>query len=94
MRYRLRTLMILLAVSALFLYVGSFLAFQATPHRFDLAKGPQHFLVIFSMNTDLHCAARTFYSLLIASIPGYRHYPTRQEHERLVRFKHRFPAEG
>lgn len=84
-RYRLRTLMILLAVGPL-LYVGSFVAFWANPHEFDLAdpSDPEHYLVIFSMNTDLHCAARTFYWPLIATVPAHRHYPSREEHERLL----------
>jgi hypothetical protein len=52
-----------LPAALLVLYVGSFLAFQAFPHRFSLAhhSDPKHYIVVFSVNTDVHCAARSFY---------------------------------
>ena len=90
MRFRLRTLMIVLAMG-LTLYVSSYAWFWATPFQFDLAHGsdPQHHLVIFSMNTDRHCAFRAFYWPLISTVPGHRYYPNREEHEKLLWFSNR-----
>jgi len=90
MRYRLRTPMIVLALG-MALYVGSYAWFWATPFQFDLAHGsdPQHYLVIFSMNTDRHCAVRAFYWPLICTVPGHRYYPNREEHEKLLWFSNR-----
>jgi hypothetical protein len=70
----------------LLLYVGSFLAFRACPVVFSLAppSDPQHYLVVFSHNTNLHCVARAIFSPLIAAIPGHRRYPSRLQHELLV----------
>jgi hypothetical protein len=89
MRYRLRTLMIVLAIGPA-LYLGSFAWFWATPHRFDLAPAsdPQHYIVIFSVNTDRHCAFRSFYWPLISTVPGHRFYPNREEHEVLMFARH------
>lgn len=73
-------------VASLIFYVSSFLAFRAFPYTFDLVppNEPGHHLVLFSFNTNLHCAARVFYSPLIAMFPGNRYYPTRAEHKLLM----------
>jgi hypothetical protein len=95
MRFRLRTLSVVLFV-VLVVYVGSFLAFRATPYHFDLAppSDPQHNLVLFSRDTGVHCAARAVYWPLIATIPGHRHYPNREQHEMLMRATHMPPGSG
>src|SRR5262245_35296027 len=87
MRLRLHQLLFIVAIGPL-LYVLSFVVFQAFPYTFSLAppQNPQHYLVVFSMNTEVHCAARAFYAPLIWAMPGHRHYPTRAEHERLKAF--------
>ena len=79
-----RTLAVLTA--SLILYVSSFLAFRAFPYKFSLVPEgePGHYLIIFSFNTNLHCAARAFYSPLIATIPGNRLYLTRAQHKQLM----------
>ncbi len=89
MPYRLRTLMIVLALG-LVLYVGSYAWFWANPYRFDLApdSDPQHNLVIFSVDTDRHCAFRSFYWPLISTVPGHRCYPNREQHEVLMFARH------
>ncbi|MFN0022161.1 MAG: hypothetical protein ACKVP0_28260 [Pirellulaceae bacterium] len=77
-----------LAIGAalLILYISSFLAYRALPYTFDLVPPgePGHYLVIFSFNTNLHCAARTIYAPLIATIPGKRYYPVRHEHKLIM----------
>ena len=78
--------MLLFGLATCIFYLGSFLMFRALPYEFDLAhpSDPQHYLVVFSSNTELHCAARSCYWPLIATIPGHRHYPNRQEHQILM----------
>jgi len=67
--------------AALCLYVGSFLLFRAFPHKFSLAHPdtPQHDIVTFTDNVEVHAALRWFYWPLIQVMPGHRFYPTRDE---------------
>lgn len=70
----------------LVLYFGSFLAFWAFPHTFDLAPPghPDRLVVIFSSNERVHCVSRVAYWPLIAIMPP-RCYPTREQHRLLFR---------
>jgi hypothetical protein len=72
------------AITALCLYVGSFLSFRAFPQEFSLAHrdDPQHYVVTFTDNVEVHSALRKFYWPLIQVMPGHRYYPTRDEHQR------------
>src|SRR5262245_4325265 len=72
------------AIAALCLYVGSFLLFRAFPHEFSLAHrdDPQHYVVTFTDNVEVHSALRRFYWTLIQVMPGHRYYPSRDELQR------------
>lgn len=91
MRNKARLIAILLAIH-LALYLGTFAFFRATPTEFSLAhdSDPQHSLVIFSDNTEVHCACRFLFAPLIRWIPGHRWYPDRTEHQLLMRAKGMF----
>lgn len=92
MRNKARLIAILLAIH-LALYLGTFAFFRATATEFSLAPAstPQHNLVFFSENTDVHCAARLFFAPLIRSIPGHCWYPDRTDHQLLMWAKTRSP---
>jgi hypothetical protein len=79
-----RRRVVLVASGALCLYVGSFLLFWAFPREFSLAPpdDPQHYVVTFTDNVEVHSALRRFYWPLIQVMPGRRYYPTRDEHQR------------
>jgi hypothetical protein len=83
------------AIAALCLYVGSFLLFQAFPHEFSLAHrdDPQHYVVTFTDNLEIHSALRRFFWPLIQVMPGHRYYPTREEVQR-VREAHKYWTSG
>src|SRR5256885_1727067 len=51
------------SITALCLYVGSFLLFRAFPQEFSLAHrdDPQHYIVTFADNVEVHSALRKFY---------------------------------
>jgi hypothetical protein len=72
------------AITALCLYVGSFLLFRTFPHEFSLATrdDPQHYVVTFTDNMEVHSALRNYYWPLIQVMPGHRFYPTRDELQR------------
>lgn len=90
-RNKARLIAILLAIHVS-LYVGTFAFFRATATEFSLApaSSPQHNLVLFSENTDVHCACRFLFAPLIWWMPGHRWYPDRAEHQQLMLFKDRF----
>ncbi len=69
------------------LYVSSFLLFRAFPHEFSLAptSSPQHYVVTFTDDAEIHRALRVLYLPLIETIPGHRYYPTRADLELLNR---------
>ena len=70
------------------LYVGSFLMFRAFLQEFSLAhpQDPQHYVVSFSTNAEVHSVMRIVYWPLIRTIPGHRYYPTRDEVEQVRQF--------
>lgn len=79
-----RRRIVLIAIGALCLYVGSFLLFWAFPREFSLAHrdNPQHYVVTFTDNVEVHSALRRFYWPLMKLMPGHRYYPTREEYQR------------
>ncbi len=83
------------AVAALCVYVGSFLLFRSFPYEFSLAHrdDPQHYVVTFTDNVEVHSALRRFYWPLIQVMPGHRYYPSRDELQ-LARDAHKWWTSG
>lgn len=79
-------LSVLCAITALTLYVGTFLVFRVfRTFEFSLAPtdDPQHNIVVFSLEPAAQEIARRAYNPLINLIPGHCIYPTGSQMELL-----------